>query len=416
MAASRKPSGDFSFPTVYYFNRLTMRRLLMTSLLLCLRLLESSHGDSNLGDREFALTLYASLRETENSSNLLVSPASVSLGLRLLMMGARGNTLTQLQSLLGYQNTNPQLPDFLSQPQGDMGNSSQGVELQLSSTLLVQSGLQLRPEFTQHALGWGNGTLLRLNFSRTNQSQGDHYGSGADALRWLEGSAGEAGPVALVTALAFRGVWQKQFLSSDTHTLSFSLPDGTHTKVPMMYQATEVNFGQFRLNSEQRYTVLELPYHGHALSLMLALPSDRKTPLWQLEAELSAHTVESWENSLRRTKMDVFLPRFRLLGRLDLRSVLTSLGISDAFDPTAADFRGMSDEEGLYVSEVLHQASMEVTEDGTKAAAATAMMLLKRSRAPVFKADRPFLFLLRHLNTGSILFMGRVLNPAEHPL
>ncbi|XP_076119036.1 putative serpin E3 [Alosa pseudoharengus] len=393
-----------------------MRRLLMTSLLLCLRLLESSHGDSNLGDREFALTLYASLRETENSSNLLVSPASVSLGLRLLMMGARGNTLTQLQSLLGYQNTNPQLPDFLSQPQGDMGNSSQGVELQLSSTLLVQSGLQLRPEFTQHALGWGNGTLLRLNFSRTNQSQGDHYGSGADALRWLEGSAGEAGPVALVTALAFRGVWQKQFLSSDTHPLPFSLHDGTHTKVPMMYQATEVNFGQFRLNSEQRYTVLELPYHGHALSLMLALPSDRKTPLWQLEAELSARTVESWENSLRRTKMDVFLPRFRLLGRLDLRSVLTSLGISDAFDPTAADFRGMSDEEGLYVSEVLHQASMEVTEDGTKAAAATAMMLLKRSRAPVFKADRPFLFLLRHLNTGSILFMGRVLNPAEHPL
>ena len=84
-----------------------MRRLLMTSLLLCLRLLASSHGDSNLGDREFALRLYASLRETENSSNLLVSPASVSLGLRLLMMGARGNTLTQLQSLLGYH-TNSQ--------------------------------------------------------------------------------------------------------------------------------------------------------------------------------------------------------------------------------------------------------------------------------------------------------------------
>ncbi|XP_063049183.1 probable serpin E3 [Engraulis encrasicolus] len=424
------------------------------------------------GDPEFALRLYSSLRATENStnesgtldlnstnqrpSNVLMSPASIGLGLRLLAMGARGNTLTQLHTALP--------PDFLQQ--GIMGNWSaggSGAGLHLSSVLLVQSGLPLRSDFTQHALQWANSSLLRLDFSSrstsqsqsggrstnqsqaggrsanqsqaagrstnhsqaggqsTNQSQGDrtaangsqadHDGSGAEALRWLlegSGSSGGAGPVAVVTSLVFRGAWLKPFLSSDTHTLPFTLPDGTHTKVAMMHQTTDVNFGVFA-----RCMVLELPYSGHALSLTLLLPSDRNTPLSAVEAELTPHTLELWDGSLRRTKMDVFLPRFRLQARLDLRSLLMSMGITDAFNSNTANLKGMTDVEGLYVSEVLHQASMEVTEDGTKAAASTAMLLLKRSRAPVFKADRPFIFLLRHINTGSILFMGRVMNPTE---
>uniref|UniRef100_A0A3P9N6G0 Serpin peptidase inhibitor, clade E (nexin, plasminogen activator inhibitor type 1), member 3 n=1 Tax=Poecilia reticulata TaxID=8081 RepID=A0A3P9N6G0_POERE len=171
-------------------------------------------------------------------------------------------------------------------------------------------------------------------------------------------------------------------------------------------------------SSDQRYTVLELPYLGRALSLQVVLPSDRKSPLSSLESQLTAHQLASWESGLRRTKMDIFLPRFRMQNKFSLRSVLPALGVSDAFNPTAADFTGISVEEGLYVSDAVHEVRIEVTEDGTKAAAATvfiipAMVLLKRSRAPVFKADRPFLFLLRQVNTGSILFMGRIMNPAD---
>ncbi|XP_054863024.1 probable serpin E3 isoform X4 [Amphiprion ocellaris] len=138
----------------------------------------------------------------------------------------------------------------------------------------------------------------------------------------------------------------------------------------MKYQAAEVSFGQLRTGSDQRYTVLELPFLGRSLSLQVLLPSERKTLLSSLEAQLTQRHLASWDTGLHRTRMDIFLPRFRMQNKFNLRSVLPAMGISDAFNPTAADFTGIS-----------------------------GMVLLKRSRAPVFKADRPFLFLLQQVHT-----------------
>ncbi|KAG7220324.1 hypothetical protein INR49_010158, partial [Caranx melampygus] len=418
-----------------------MCRLPVASLFICLWLVERSQCNSSLQDSmgelhsRFAVSLYQTLTETENNSNLIVSPVSVSLSLGLLQLGARGNTLAQLEGSLGYNVNDAQVQDFLLHSQGDMSNTSQGMWLQQTCTLFIQSGVQLLTEFTQHAAAWANTSMVRTNFSQPNHtrgqtereraahthdetwplqagsSSGELSGSGeaqADTLWW-----GHRLQMALVNMVAFRGVWQKQFLFTNTQNLPFTLSDGSIIKVPMMYQATEVSFGQFRTASDQRYTVLELPYLGRSLSLQVVLPSERKTPLSSLESQLTARQLASWDTGLRRTKMDIFLPRFRMQNKFNLRSVLPAMGISDAFNPTAADFTGISVEEGLYVSDAFHEVRIEVTEDGTKAAAATAMVLLKRSRAPVFKADRPFLFLLRQVNTGSVLFMGRVMNPAD---
>uniref|UniRef100_A0A3B3DMT9 Serpin peptidase inhibitor, clade E (nexin, plasminogen activator inhibitor type 1), member 3 n=2 Tax=Oryzias melastigma TaxID=30732 RepID=A0A3B3DMT9_ORYME len=323
--------------------------------------------------------------------------------------------------------------DFLLRSQSDITNSSHGMWLQQTCTLFVQSGVQLLDEFTQGAAAWADTNVVRANFSQPSHAQsqperatnnpddswplhsgassGDGSGSGeaqADTLWW-----GQRSQVALVNTVAFRGVWQKQFMFTNTQNLPFMLSDGSTIKVPMMHQAAEVRYGHFRTASDQRYAVLELPYLGRSLSLQVVLQSDRKSPLSSLESQLTARQLASWNVGLRRTKMDIFLPRFRMESRFNLRSVLPSMGISDAFDPTAADFTGISMEDGLYLSDAFHEVRIEVKEDGTKAAAATAMVLLKRSRAPVFKADQPFLFLLRQLNTGSILFMGRVMNPAD---
>ncbi|XP_038838026.1 probable serpin E3 [Salvelinus namaycush] len=416
-----------------------MCRLSMTSLFVYFWLVERGQCDAfslqdTMGElhTEFAVSLYQTLTETENNSNLIVSPASVSLSLGLLQLGARGNTLAQLVAALGYDINDMQVQDFLLQSQWDVGNSSHGVRLRQACVLFVQSGVQLLPVFTQHAAALGNSSLVRANFSQPNHSRsqlqqwgrnhgtgeplqsggsGELFGSGEaqeEALWW-----GQRLQMALVNTVNFRGVWQKQFLFTDTQNLPFTLLDGSTIKVPMMHQATEVNFGQFRTSSDQRYTVLELPYLGRSLSLLVALPSDRKTPLSSLESQLTPSAVATWDTGLRRTKMDVFLPRFKMQNRFNLRLVLPSMGVSDAFNPMAADFTGLSAEEDLYVSDAFHEARIEVTEDGTKAAAVTAMVLLKRSRAPVFKADRPFFFLLRQVSTGSVLFMGRVVNPAD---
>uniref|UniRef100_A0A8C4ZAS2 Serpin peptidase inhibitor, clade E (nexin, plasminogen activator inhibitor type 1), member 3 n=1 Tax=Gadus morhua TaxID=8049 RepID=A0A8C4ZAS2_GADMO len=406
-----------------------MGPLSTASLFLCLCLAgrAQSHGGSlqdNMRElhNRFAVSLYQTLTETENNSNLIVSPVSVSLSLGLLQLGARGSTLAQLEEALGYNMNGKTLPPPLVGA-GSVGNSSQGMWLQQATALFIQSGVQLLSEFKHHAEAWANTRLVRSSFSQPNQTHNETWpiqsGGSSGELSGSGEAQGEAPwwgqrlQMALVNTVAFRGIWQKQFLFTNTQNLPFTLTDGSAVKVPMMYQATEVNFGQFRSASEQRYTVVELPYLGRSLSLLLALPSDRKTPLSSLEAQLSPRQVASWDTGLRRTKMDVFLPKFKMQNKFNLRSVLPSVGIIDAFSPTAADFTGISVEEGLYVSEAFHEASIEVTEDGTKAAAATAMVLLKRSRAPVFKADRPFVFILRQVNTGSILFMGRVTNPAE---
>ncbi|XP_030643181.1 putative serpin E3 [Chanos chanos] len=418
-----------------------MQKLPVALLPLCLWLVKLSHGNSSLGSgfselhTEFAVSLYQTLTETENNSNLIVSPASVSLSLGLLELGAKGETLSQLERTLGYNAKDAGVQDVFSGLHGRMGNSTHGVQLRLANALFIQSGVHLHPDFTQHASAWGNSSLISMNFSHPNHThsqlqQWTRYHSNADDARVRQtgkellgsgesqdetSSWGSLPRMALVSTLVFQGAWQKQFLFTETQNLPFTLSDGSTIKVPMMYQSTEVNFGQFHMHSEQRYTVLELPYLSRSLSLLLALPSDRKTPLSHLESQLSAHVVGLWDTGLRRTKMDVFLPRFKMRGKFNLKPVLQSLGVSHAFDPSAADFRGISEEEGLYVSEAVHETMIEVTEEGTKAAAATAMVLLKRSRAPVFKADRPFLFLLRQISTGSILFIGRVLNPAEQP-
>ncbi|XP_007241549.1 probable serpin E3 [Astyanax mexicanus] len=403
-----------------------MRCLPATSVLLCLWLVERSSGSlgNSLSDlhTEFSVRLYQTLTEIENTSNLIVSPVSIALSLGLLQFGSRGNTLAQLQETMGYD-VHAQIQEAMSQHQGDLSNSSQGIRLQLTNTLFIQNGVQLLQAFTQSAKEWYNSSLLNVNFTRPNSTysqlqQGAHAKAGGQEVASGDLEEGDlwwtATPhMALLSSVVFQGAWQKQFLFTETQNLPFTLSSGQIVKVPMMYQSTEVNFGQFRLPSEHRYTVLELPYLDRSLSLLLVLPSDRKTPLSQLEAQLTGHAVALWDTGLRRTKMDVFLPRFQMHTRINLKPVLQSLGISDAFDHLSADFRGISETEGLYVSEAFHEARMEVTEEGASAAASTAMLLLKRSRAPVFKADRPFLFILRHINKDSVLFMGRVLNPVE---
>ncbi|XP_077435456.1 putative serpin E3 isoform X2 [Vanacampus margaritifer] len=417
--------------------------------LLCLA--SPVHSTSSLQDGlrhrqgSFAVALYRAVVEGRADANLVVSPSGVAAALGLLQLGARGNTRAQLEAGLGYDVNDAHVRELLLQWQAEVNNSSSPMAskeawLQQTCVLLVQSSIKLTTGFAHNVENWADVSVMKDHQQQNNlrrdeawlplqagSSSGDLSGSGevqqAEASTSLLSSlSASASPwpsgqqMALLSTVVFRGTWQKQFHAVNTHNLHFLLLDGTTVKVPMMHQATEVRFGQFLTPSNQRYSVLDLPYSGLSLSLQVVLPSDRKTPLSSLEAQLSFRHIASWEAGLRRTKMDVFLPRFKMHSKVNLRSTLPTMGIADTFSPSDADFSGISAEDSLYVSDAFHDVTIEVTEEGTKAAAATAMVLLKRSRSPVFKADRPFLFLLRHVKTGSILFMGRVMNPADQLL
>ncbi|NXD24337.1 SERP3 protein, partial [Spelaeornis formosus] len=359
---------------------------------------------------EFAINLYRHVSEAENGTNLVVSPASVAVSLELLQFGAQGNTFMELQDALGYSIHGN---DFMHTENEAVTDSSQGTVVQLGCSLFVSAGVQLSPDFAERAARWANSSLLQANLSDPNSTHtqewattdlaGTHRGT-------LENAGSSLSQVTLVSTLYFRSMWQKKFSFMDSQMLPFTTAEGSTLKVPTMHHTAEVNYGQFQTAALEAFSVVELPYLGEKLSMFLVLPSHKRTPLSQIESYLSAKTIALWANSLKRTKMDIFLPRFSIHNLFDLKTVLSALGIRDAFDPISANFKGISEQDNLYISEAIHKAEIEVTEDGTKASGTTAMVLLKRSRTPIFKADRPFTFFLRQANTGmhALPFRSRI--------
>uniref|UniRef100_A0A8D0BDP7 Serpin family E member 3 n=1 Tax=Salvator merianae TaxID=96440 RepID=A0A8D0BDP7_SALMN len=378
------------------------------------------YNDSKNLNVKFALALYQNLAEADNGTNLVVSPASISLSLGLLQLGAQGNTFEQLKHALGYSLHDENIQNILHAIYKEMMNTSQDTAPQLACTLFIQSGIHLSPQFIEQAARWINNTVQQTNFSEPNRTAGQMNewiatnieGGETNGLS-LKTIDSPLNQMAVVSTMYFKSTWRRKFTFTDTQTLSFTTSEGITQKVPTMYLTAEVNYGEFLLDSLERVTVVELPYVGETVSMFVVLPSDKRTSLAETEKHLTAQTFPLWSNILRRKKMDIFLPRFTIRNCLDLKMVLPALGITDMFDPMRADFKGISEHENLYITEAIHEARIEVTEDGTKASGTTAMVLLKRSRAPVFKADRPFNFLLRQVGTGSILFIGRLTNPME---
>ncbi|OCT93059.1 hypothetical protein XELAEV_18016126mg [Xenopus laevis] len=299
-----------------------------------------------------------------------------------------------------------------------LANSSQGTVIRLACALFVQTGTSFSPRFIEYAALWANSSLQLANFSEPGRTT-------TQINQWVRSNTGggiqmvvpcnELGPmftqIALVSTMSFKSIWKTKFSFTDTQTLPFISPDGSTIKVPMMHQTADVNYGQFETPSLKGFTVVELPYIGDTVSMFVVRPSDRNTPLSCIEANLTAKSIALWAGSMKRIKMDIFLPRFKVQSHSDLRNVLPALGAADLFDPWKANFKGISEQSGLYISQAIHKAEIEVAESGTRASGVTAMVLLKRSRMPVFKANRPFFFFLRQASSGSILFIGRVTNP-----
>ncbi|XP_069061544.1 serpin E3 isoform X2 [Pleurodeles waltl] len=356
---------------------------------------------------EFAVSFYQKLADTDNRTNLIVSPASVSVSLGVLQFGAQGNTFRQLERALGYNVHDERVQDFLRTVYEELANSSEGIVIRLACALFLQAGIHLSPHFVAQAALWANSSLQTTNFSEPSRTLAQinewvihRIGGGMPDFLTLDASASPLTQVALVSTMYFKSTWQKKFSFTDTQTLPFIITEGSILKVPMMHQTADVNYGQFQTPSKHRFTVTELPYLGNKVSMFVVLPSDRITPLCQIESYLTARTIAQWTNGMRKMKMDIFIPRFRIQSNFSLKVVLPTLGITDLFDPRKADFKGISDQDNMYISTAIHKAEIEVTEDGTKASGVTAMVLLKRSRTPVFKADRPFLFFLRQAITG----------------
>ncbi len=365
----------------------------------------------------FGLGLYAELRS--EPGNVFLSPASIELALGMTAAGARGKTRAQMIDVLELERLGRRHQAALGALNRTLGEGRAGVELSLANALWGQRDEPFKKPFLA-ALRKRYGAGLRLLDFRT----------AAEAARktintWVAdktaqkiqdllqpGDVDDATRLVLTNAIYFKGEWKVQFDPKRTMNQRFRLGEGEKVHVPMM-RVTE----RFAYAERGGLQLLELPYRGGGLGMVIALPAE-VDGLAAIEAELDTETLADWFSALdsRPRKVRVMLPRFEIQARYQLCDKLTALGMRLAFS-SAADFRGMSKLAGLYISKVIHKTFVKVDEKGSEAAAATAVVMTRgigaKPQAPLFRADRPFLFLIRDRASGAVLFLGRLANPAE---
>lgn len=211
----------------------------------------------------------------------------------------------------------------------------------------------------------------------------------------------------LTNAIYFKAAWQYPFEKGATANGDFTLLDGEKIQTGMMHESKSLAYAR-----GNNYQAIELPYAGETASMLILLPDVGKYA--DFERSLDASTIDTIESNLDQQAVELSLPKFKVEAAFSLNEALAALGMPDAFDQGKADFSGMTGQPDLFISSVLHKAYVDVNEDGTEAAAATAVVMELKSMpvSPVVvTVDRPFIFLILDQESGTILFMGRVLDP-----
>ncbi|HEY7156490.1 MAG TPA: serpin family protein [Gemmataceae bacterium] len=365
---------------------------------------------------QFALDLLGRL---DKKDNLFFSSASVSTALAMTYAGARGQTAEQMAKVLHFtldaERLHPAFAGVMWEMQGE-GKQS-GCRLNIANALWGDKRTSFSPDFLQRTKDNYGAGLQQVDFTKPDEARRDINAwvakHTADKIKDLLKS-GDISPevrLVLTNAIYFKGEWLHEFKAEATRDQPFHLTPAEDVKTPMMHQ-----MGAFRHFTDEAKTfqLLELPYKDSELSMVVLLPA-RVDELVEFEKKLDAESLAKWLQKMESAQVSVTLPKFTMRRRLALADHLQAMGMTAAFHAEEADFSGMTGDKSLFLSAVIHEAWVEVNEKGTEAAAATAVVGAKgaapREQPIVFRADHPFLFLIRDRKSGSILFLGRVSNP-----
>jgi serpin B len=375
------------------------------------------------GNSEFALDLYG--RISEGDGNRFLSPVSISTALAMTYAGAQGETAQQIAKALHF--TLP--PDQFHQAfhrliaellgrNSPATSTQQGPDVQLfaANALWCQSGERILADFRKRIEVNYRGGLYPVDFrTQTEEArrtinawvEEQTKGKIQDLLKPTHVSPRTL--LVLTNAVYFKGLWASPFSERSTAPADFHSSTADRVRVQMMNQT-----GRFRYGEDDATQLLELPYKGDSLAMVLVLPKTMDG-LRQLESSLTFTTLDTSLKKLSSHRVEVAVPKFKLTETSELQGPLSELGMPLAFEPGKADFSGMTGTRDFAISAVVHKAFVEVEERGTEAAAATAVVAMRSAMvaAPpeVFRADHPFLFLIRDTRNGAILFLGRLVKP-----
>lgn len=360
----------------------------------------------------FAIDLYAQLRSQKG--NLFFSPYSLSAALTMSYTGARGKTKEEMVKVLHLGGNESAIHNNFGQLEQLL--SSQTIyQLEIANAIwLQQRKVFLAAEFTELLQETYHLGVKTADFEKEGEKERSRINAWiADKTAHKISTLLKPGMLnaqtqwVLTNAMYFKGKWQLPFRPEETKPLSF-LNKGQAINIPTMHQKTRLNYFE-----NDKAQMIELPYQTSEssleLSMVILLPLQTdETGLSQVEEKLGDYL--RLQGNLKPLEVSVYLPKFKVEATFQLQEVLRKLGMIEAFEPGKADFSGMTGKKELAISDVVHQAFVEVNEEGTEVAVATAVMG-SRGRSLVFRADHPFVFWILEKRSGTILFLGRVMEP-----
>lgn len=331
------------------------------------------------------------------------------MALSLLAVGAKGSTLSQIYSGLGYSALTPeQVNEGYEHLLHMLGHSQDAMQLEAGAGVAIRDGFKVVDQFLKDAQHYYNSEAFGVDFSKPEIAAAEINKFIArkthDKITNMVKDLDADTVMMLINYMYFRGKWEKQFDAKLTHKADFKVDQDTTVQVDMMKRTGRYDIYQDPVNQT---TVMMVPYKGNT-SMMIVLPDDGK--MKELEESICRHHLKNWHDKLFRSSVDLFMPKFSISATSKLDDILMDMGMTDAFD-YKADFSGMTEEVKVRVSRVLHQAVMSVDEKGTEAAAITTIEIMPMSLPDTVILNRPFLVLIVEDSTMSILFMGKITNP-----
>ncbi|KAJ8798800.1 hypothetical protein J1605_016603 [Eschrichtius robustus] len=366
---------------------------------------------------DFGVKVFQQVVQASKDLNVVFSPYGVASVMAMLQLTTGGETQRQIQEAMQFKIDEKGMAPALRRLYKELMGPWNKDEISTADAIFVQRDLKLVQGFMPHFFRLLRTTVKQVDFSEIERARFivndwvKRHTKGMISDLLGEGAVDQLTRLVLVNALYFNGQWKMPFLESSTHHRLFHKSDGSTVSVPMMAQTNKFNYTEFTTPDGHYYDILELPYHGDTLSMFIAAPYEKEVPLSALTNILDAQLISQWRGNMTRLTRLLVLPKFSLESEVDLRRPLENLGMTDMFRPNQADFSRLSDQELLYVSQALQKVKIEVNESGTVASSSTALIVSARMAPEEIIMDRPFLFVVRHNPTGTVLFMGQVMEP-----
>lgn len=365
----------------------------------------------------FTFGLYGSLSESNRGSNMFVSPYSVISAMAMCYAGARGETEAEMTKVL---HLNPDIHRSMGALINELSTIPQdAAQVKTSNAVWPAKGTKVLPEYSQTLRDWYGASITALNYKSSPEA------ARRTINKWVSkqtsnkindivqpGVLDKNTLMVLTNAVYFKADWENSFEADKTLPGSFWTSPSRSVNVTMMNRTGDrINYA--KLSDAE---IAELPYKGGLFSMYFLLP-DKSSNLDTLENAMNAQEFSQWMSAMSPKRVKVTIPKFKQENDYELAKTLSAMGMPSAFKPGAANFSGITGEKNISISNVIHKTFIDVAEEGTEAAAATAVIMMKTSLAPPerdaiqFRADRPFVYLIRDNRSGAILFIGRYAKP-----